>query len=428
MSRFAGLVREAAEEPLMYDIDRIREDFPILSRKVHCDKPLVYLDNAATSQKPRSVIDALSHYYEHYNANIHRGIHALSEQASDEFEDARKRVASFIGSGDPNEVIFVRNTTEALNLVAQAWGRANIRPGDEIVLSEMEHHSNLVPWQLLAQEKGANLKFFRIDDNGEIDPGQIEDLIGERVKVVSLTHMSNVLGTINPVELAAKRAHEVGALMVVDGAQSVPHLPVDVAELGCDFLAFSGHKMLGPMGVGVLWGRAELLEAMDPFLGGGSMIREVFLDRSTWNESPWKFEAGTPDVADVIALTAAVDYLESVGMDAIRRHEMEVASYAIRALTDLDGVRIYGPQDPYRRGGVVAFNYLDIHPHDIGTIVDREGVAIRAGHHCCQPLMRRLGVAATCRASFYLYNTESETDVLVDALKQARELFGSVAV
>ena len=412
----------------MYDIDRIREDFPILSRKVHCDKPLVYLDNAATSQKPRSVIDALSHYYEHYNANIHRGIHALSEQASDEFEDARERVASFIGSGDPNEVIFVRNTTEALNLVAQAWGRANIRPGDEIVLSEMEHHSNLVPWQLLAQEKGANLKFFRIDDNGEIDPGQIEDLIGERVKVVSLTHMSNVLGTINPVELAAKRAHEVGALMVVDGAQSVPHLPVDVAELGCDFLAFSGHKMLGPMGVGVLWGRAELLEAMDPFLGGGSMIREVFLDRSTWNELPWKFEAGTPDVADVIALTAAVDYLESVGMDAIRRHEMEVASYAVRTLTDLDGVRIYGPQDPSRRGGVVAFNYLDIHPHDIGTIVDREGVAIRAGHHCCQPLMRRLGVAATCRASFYLYNTESETDVLVDALKQARELFGSVAV
>ena len=412
----------------MYDIDRIREDFPILSRKVHCDKPLVYLDNAATSQKPRSVIDALSHYYEHYNANIHRGIHALSEQASDEFEDARERVASFIGSGDPNEVIFVRNTTEALNLVAQAWGRANIRPGDEIVLSEMEHHSNLVPWQLLAQEKGANLKFFRIDDNGEIDPGQIEDLIGERVKVVSLTHMSNVLGTINPVELAAKQAHEVGALMVVDGAQSVPHLPVDVAELGCDFLAFSGHKMLGPMGVGVLWGRAELLEAMGPFLGGGSMIREVFLDRSTWNDLPWKFEAGTPDVADVIALTAAVDYLESVGMDAIRRHEMDIASYAIRALTDLDGVRIYGPQDPSRRGGVVAFNYLDIHPHDIGTIVDREGVAIRAGHHCCQPLMRRLGVAATCRASFYLYNTESETDVLVDALKQARELFGSVAV
>ncbi len=412
----------------MYDIDRIREDFPILSRKVHCDKPLVYLDNAATSQKPRSVIDALSHYYEHYNANIHRGIHALSEQASDEFEDARERVASFIGSDDPNEVIFVRNTTEALNLVAQAWGRANIRPGDEIVLSEMEHHSNLVPWQLLAQEKGANLKFFRIDDNGEIDPGQIEDLIGERVKVVSLTHMSNVLGTINPVELAAKRAHEVGALMVVDGAQSVPHLPVDVAELGCDFLAFSGHKMLGPMGVGVLWGRAELLEAMDPFLGGGSMIREVFLDRSTWNELPWKFEAGTPDVADVIALTAAVDYLESVGMDAIRRHEMEVASYTVRALTDLDGVRIYGPQDPSRRGGVVAFNYLDIHPHDIGTIVDGEGVAIRAGHHCCQPLMRRLGVPATCRASFYLYNTESETDVLVDALKQARELFGSVAV
>ena len=346
----------------MYDIDRIREDFPILSRKVHCDKPLVYLDNAATSQKPRSVIDALSHYYEHYNANIHRGIHALSEQASDEFEDARERVASFIGSGDPNEVIFVRNTTEALNLVAQAWGRANIRPGDEIVLSEMEHHSNLVPWQLLAQEKGANLKFFRIDDNGEIDPGQIEDLIGERVKVVSLTHMSNVLGTINPVELAAKQAHEVGALMVVDGAQSVPHLPVDVAELGCDFLAFSGHKMLGPMGVGVLWGRAELLEAMGPFLGGGSMIREVFLDRSTWNELPWKFEAGTPDVADVIALTAAVDYLESVGMDAIRRHEMDIASYAIRALTDLDGVRIYGPQDPSRRGGVVAFNYLDIHP------------------------------------------------------------------
>ena len=412
----------------MYDADRVREDFPILSRRVHQDKPLVYLDNASTSQKPRRVIDALSHYYEHYNSNVHRGIHTLSEQASDEFEDARERIASFIGAGDPNEVIFVRNATEALNLVAQAWGRANVGSGDEIVLSEMEHHSNLVPWQLVAREKGADLKYFRVDDNGEIDPGQIDELIGERTKVVSLTHMSNVLGTINPVELVAKRAHDVGAVLVVDGAQSVPHLPVDVAELGCDFLAFSGHKMLGPMGAGVLWGRTELLEAMGPFLGGGSMIREVFLDHSTWNELPWKFEAGTPDVADVIGLAAAVDYLDSVGMDAIRQHEMEMASYAISALTDLDGVTVYGPRDPSHRGGVVAFNYLDIHPHDIGTIVDREGVAIRAGHHCCQPLMRRLGVAATCRASYYLYNTESETDVLVAALKQARELFGSVAV
>jgi cysteine desulfurase/selenocysteine lyase len=412
----------------MYDADRVREDFPILSRRVHQDKPLVYLDNASTSQKPRRVIDALSHYYEHYNSNVHRGIHTLSEQASDEFEDARERIASFIGAGDPNEVIFVRNATEALNLVAQAWGRANVGSGDEIVLSEMEHHSNLVPWQLVAREKGADLKYFRVDDNGEIDPGQIDELIGERTKVVSITHMSNVLGTINPVELVAKRAHDVGAVLVVDGAQSVPHLPVDVAELGCDFLAFSGHKMLGPMGAGVLWGRTELLEAMGPFLGGGSMIREVFLDHSTWNELPWKFEAGTPDVADVIGLAAAVDYLDSVGMDAIRQHEMEMASYAISALTDLDGVTVYGPRDPSHRGGVVAFNYLDIHPHDIGTIVDREGVAIRAGHHCCQPLMRRLGVAATCRASYYLYNTESETDVLVAALKQARELFGSVAV
>ena len=412
----------------MYDTDSIREDFPILSRRVHQDKPLVYLDNAASSQKPRRVIDALSHYYEHYNANVHRGIHVLSEQASDAFEEARRKIASFIGAGDPAEVIFVRNATEALNLVAQAWGRGNVGPGDEIVLSEMEHHSNLVPWQLVAQEKGAELKHFRIDDQGEIDPGQFDEMIGERTRVVSLTHMSNVLGTINPVESVAKRAHDVGAVMVVDGAQSVPHLPVDVSELGCDFLAFSGHKMLGPMGAGVLWGRSELLEAMGPFLGGGSMIREVFLDHSTWNELPWKFEAGTPDVADVIGLAAAVDYLESIGMDAIRQHEMEMASYAIGALTDLDGVTVYGPRDPSRRGGVVAFNYLDIHPHDIGTIVDREGVAIRAGHHCCQPLMRRLGVAATCRASYYLYNTESETDVLVAALKQAKELFGSVAV
>ena len=412
----------------MYDTDRIREDFPILSRRVHQDKPLVYLDNASTSQKPRSVIEALSHYYEHYNSNVHRGIHKLSEQASDEFEVARERIASFIGAGDPAEVIFVRNTTEALNLAAQAWGRDNVGPGDEIVLSEMEHHSNLVPWQLVAQEKGAKIKHFPIDDNGEIDPGQAQELVGERTKVVSLTHMSNVLGTINPVELVGKRARDVGALLVVDGAQSVPHLPVDVSELGCDFLAFSGHKMLGPMGAGVLWGRAELLEEMGPFLGGGSMIREVFLDHSTWNELPWKFEAGTPDVADVIGLAAAVDYLETVGMEAIRQHEMKIAAYAIGALSDLEGVTVYGPHDPSRRGGVVAFNYLDIHPHDIGTIVDREGVAIRAGHHCCQPLMRRLDVVATCRASFYLYNTESEVDVLVAALKQARELFGSVAV
>ncbi len=412
----------------MYDVKRIRADFPILTRKVHDGQPLVYLDNAATSQKPRQVIEALTHYYEHYNANIHRGIHRLSEEATDAYEAARQKIARFIGATNPAEVIFVRNTTEALNLVAHAWGRANVQAGDEIVLSEMEHHSNLVPWQMLAQEKGATLKFFRIDENGEIDPAQINSLITERVKLVSLTQMSNVLGTINPISQVARRAHEVGAVMVTDGAQSVPHLPVDVKELDCDFLAFSGHKMLGPTGVGVLWGRYELLSAMRPFLGGGDMIREVHLDYSTWNELPWKFEAGTPNIADVIAFGAAIDYLESTGMYAIRQHEVHMAAYALNTLADLEGAVVYGPKDPTRRGGVVSFNYLDIHPHDIGTVADRYGVAIRAGHHCCQPLMRRLGVAATCRASFYLYNTEPEVDVLVSALKQARELFSGVRV
>ena len=388
----------------------------------------MYLDNAATSQKPRPVIEALVEYYETYNANIHRGIHVLAEEATERYEGARRKVARFIRAPDPREVIFTRNTTEGLNLVAYTWGRANIGEGDEIVLSEMEHHSNIVPWQLLAAEKGAVLRFAEPRDDGTLDLEQVRGLIGPRTKLVTLVHMSNVLGTINPVAEIARMAHEVGALMLVDGAQSVPHMPVDVQALGCDFLAFSSHKMLGPTGVGVLWGRRDLLEAMPPFMGGGDMIAEVQREFSTWNELPWKFEAGTPNIADVIAFGAAIDYLEGVGMQAIREHERELVAYALEALGGQADVAIYGPRDPARRGGVVAFNLGDLHPHDLSAVLDYEGIAIRAGHHCCQILNRKLGLAASARASFYLYNTEAEVDALVGALDRAREVFGSVSL
>lgn len=408
----------------MYDTKEIRKDFPILSREVN-GKPLVYLDNAATSQKPRRVLDKLTEYYELHNANPHRGVHRLAEEATMMFEEAREKVADFIGADDSRSVIFTRGTTESINLVAYAWGRRNLREGDEVVLTESEHHSNLVPWQLAARDTGAKLRFIPIRDDGTLDMDEAEKLIGDRTKIVSAIHASNVLGTVNPVEKLAEVAHANNALMLVDGAQSGPHLPVDVASLGCDFFAASGHKMLGPTGVGFLWGRPEILDSMEPFLGGGDMIREVKLESSTWNDLPHKFEAGTMNVAQVVGLGAAVDYLTELGMDNVREHERKLGEYAYRRFSEMDDATVYGPEKD--RTGVVSFSLPDIHPHDISQLLDEEGVAIRSGHHCCQPLMRRLGVAATARASFYLYNTEEEVDVFIEAINKAREFFGAFA-
>ncbi len=406
------------------DVERIRRDFPILARKVH-GRPLVYLDNAATTQKPRQVIDALVGYYEGYNANIHRGLHTLAEEATTAYEDARAKAARFIGAPSAEEIVFTRNTTESINLVANAWGRANLKPGDEIVITAMEHHSDIIPWQLVARATGASIKVIPIDDEGELDWGATERLIGPRTRVVAAAHMSNVLGTINDVRRLVELAQESAAITVIDGAQSVPHMPVSVAELGCDFLAFSSHKMLGPTGVGVLYGRRDLLETMDPFLGGGEMIRRVQYETATYNDPPWKFEAGTPNIADVIAFGAAIDYLQALGMEHVRTHEIELTSYALQQLSELEGITIYGPRDATRRGGVVAFNYGEIHPHDLGQILDGYGIAIRAGHHCAQPLMRRLDVVATARASFYVYNTREEIDALAEGIKASQAVFGN---
>ncbi|MGH3090063.1 MAG: cysteine desulfurase [Rubrobacteraceae bacterium] len=408
----------------MYDAAEIRNEFPILSREVN-GKPLAYLDNAATSQKPKRVLDALNNYYERHNANPHRGVHRLAEEATMMYEASREKVAKFIGAGDSRSVIFTRGTTESINLVAYAWGRRNLREGDEVVLTESEHHSNLVPWQLAARDTGAKLRFIPITDDGTLDMDEAERVISPKTKLVSCIHASNVLGTVNPVERLAEMAHEHDALMLVDGAQSGPHLPVDVEALGCDFFAASGHKMLGPTGVGFLWGRPEVLDSMEPFLGGGEMIREVKLETSTWNELPHKFEAGTMNVAQVVGLGAAVDYLNDLGMENVREHEKKLGEYAYRRLTEMEGVTVYGPSE--NRTGVVSFSLPDVHPHDISQLLDEEGVAIRSGHHCCQPLMRRLGVAATARASFYLYNTEEEVDALMDAIQKTREFFGAFA-
>ncbi|MBI1952632.1 MAG: cysteine desulfurase [Candidatus Omnitrophica bacterium] len=409
------------------NVERIRRDFPILSRTVH-GKPLVYLDNAATSQKPRQVIDALSAYYSRFNANIHRGIHALAEEATAAYEAVRERTARFIRAPSPRAVVFTRNATEAINLFANGWGRSRLGPGDEILLSEMEHHSNLVPWQLLAKATGSSLAFIPITDDGRLQLDRLDALLTPRTKLVAVTHMSNVLGTINPVAQLAERAHRQGALVLLDAAQSAPHLPLDVQQLGCDALAFSSHKMLGPTGVGVLYAREELLEAMEPFLGGGEMISDVQLTSATWNEIPWKFEAGTPNIAGVIAFGEALAYLERVGMAQVRAHERELTAYAFTRLRELDGVTLYGPPgDAEDRGGAVSFNLEGLHPHDVGTVLDAEGVAIRAGHHCAKPLMRRLGVPATARASFYLYNTREEVDRLLDALHAVQAFFGRPA-
>jgi cysteine desulfurase/selenocysteine lyase len=408
----------------VYDVEEIRHDFPILEREVN-GKRLIYLDNAATSQKPRQVIQALTGYYERHNANIHRGVHRLAEEATAAYEEARQKVGCFIGAPDTRALIFTRGTTESINLVAHAWGRKFLREGDEVVLTEAEHHSNLVPWQLAAQATGAKLRFIPIQDDGTLDLEEAERLIGPKTGLVGCIHASNVVATINPVEKLAELAHENHALMLVDGAQSAPHLPVDVEALGCDFFACSGHKMLGPTGVGVLWGRPEILEEMDPFMGGGEMIREVHLDHSTWNDLPYKFEAGTMNIAQAVGLGAAVDYLDELGMENVREHERWLGEYAHRRLSEIEGITVYGPEKD--RTGLVSFSLPDVHPHDLSQLLDEEGVAIRSGHHCAQPLMRRLGVAATARASFYLYNTDEEVDALVEALVGAREFFGAFA-
>lgn len=401
----------------------IRRDFPILKRKVH-EKPLVYFDNAATSQKPRVVLDALQDYYTRYNANVHRGIHTLSEEATNAYENARVKVANFINAPDPHTLIFTARTTEGVNLVAHAWGRKHLHAGDEILLSVMEHHSNLVPWQILAQQVGAKLRFLGINEDGSLKLEDMDRLLTNRTKLVALTHMSNVLGTVNPIAEITRTAHEAGAVMFVDGAQSVPHMPVDVQALGCDFLAFSGHKMCGPTGIGGLYGRREVLETMDPFMSGGSMISEVQLEYSSWAEIPEKFEAGTPNIAHAIAFGVTVDYLSSVGMDKIRAHEEAYTWHMIDRMREIDGLTVYGTAPG--RGGAVSFNLDDIHPSDLSTVLDREGIAIRAGHHCAQPLMRALGTKymATARASIYMYNTLDEIDKLIEAIHKARRLFG----
>ncbi len=415
--------RLAAPTGIQQVFARIREDFPILKRSVH-GSPLVYLDSAATSQKPVSVIETISDYYRLINANVHRGVYALSVQATDKYEGARAKVARFINAADTAEIIFTRNTTESINLLAQSWGMENLKTGDEILLTEMEHHSNLVPWFLLAQRTGAVVRHLPIRDDGTLDMERWGERFTERTRIVSVTHVSNVLGTINPVEEIVARAHRHGALVAVDSAQGVPHLKVDVQALGADFVAFSAHKMLGPTGVGVLWGRRELLERMPPVLGGGDMIRTVSLTDATWNDLPWKFEAGTPNIADVVGFGAAIDYLEAAGMDRIRRHEVELTTYALERMREIDDLELYGPEDPEGRAGVISFNHRSIHPHDLGTYLDRRGVAIRAGHHCAQPLMERLGQNATARASFYLYNNHADIDALVDGLREAGRFFG----
>jgi cysteine desulfurase/selenocysteine lyase len=401
---------------------KIREDFPILKRRVN-GKPLVYFDNAATSQKPKIVIEAVNRYYMEYNANIHRGIHKLAEEATLAHEEAREKVAKFINANRTEEIIFVRNATEAINLVAYTWGRANIGSGDKIVLTIMEHHSNIVPWQLLAQEKNAKIEFAKIDEEGSLRLDEIREMIDDKTKLVCVTHASNVLGTINPVGEIARVAHRHGALVLVDAAQSVPHMRVDAKEMDCDFMAFSGHKMLGPTGIGVLYGKSRHLESMPPFLGGGEMIREVHTSGATWKDLPYKYEAGTANIAGAIGLGTAVDYLNKIGMDNVHEHEKEITSYALSRMDQVKGLTIYGGRDVKQKVGVISFNLGDIHAHDLASILDEEGVAIRSGHHCAQPLMEFLDIPAAARASFYIYNTKEEVDTLINVLEKARKLF-----
>ncbi|GAB4422426.1 MAG: cysteine desulfurase [Anaerolineae bacterium] len=407
----------------MFDVQRIRQDFPILQQQVN-GKPLVYLDSTASSQKPLSVIEAMNTYYREYNANVHRGIYQISEKASEAYETARKKVGRFINARSWREVIFTRNATESINLVAYSWGLNNIKAGDIILTSEMEHHANLVPWQQLTARTGATVKYIPVDEHGYLDMATFDAWLTPQVKLVSITQMSNVLGTVTPVGEIAQKAHAVGALVLLDGAQAAPHMPTDVQAFECDFLAFSGHKMLGPTGIGVLWGRKEILADMPPFMTGGDMIKKVTFEGSTWNELPWKFEAGTPAIAEAVGLGAAVDYLNELGMRNVRRHEIELTTYAFHRLSQVEGIRIYGPHDPTARGGAVAFTLGDIHPHDIAAVLDSEGICVRAGHHCAMPLHDKLGLQATARASFYVYNLPEEVDRLAEGLDKARELLG----
>ena len=407
-----------------FDVATVKKDFPVLDQTVN-DKPLVFLDSAASSQRPRQVIDAMSEYYEQHHANVHRSVYRLAEEATAMYEGARRTVARFINAGSTKQVLFGKNVTEQLNLVAHSWGRANLVQGDVIVLTEMEHHANFVPWLMLAEEKGLQLRHLRVDDNGLLDLSELDTVL-DGAKLLAFTAVSNVLGTINPVQQLTAAARKAGAVSVVDFAQWTPHMPTDVQATGADFVAFTGHKMLGPTGIGVLWGRLDLLEAMPPFLGGGDMILDVQLDSFTPNELPWKFEAGTPPIAEVVGLGAAVDYLEGLGLAAIRQHEVDVTAYALDALrSELgDAITIFGPSDATQRGGVISFTLDGVHPHDVGQVLSEDGVCVRASHHCAKPLHRKLGVPATARASFYVYNDTSDADALVVALKKARAFFG----
>lgn len=406
------------------DVAAIRRRFPILTRTVRDGQRLVYLDSAASSQKPQSVIDAMARYYESTHANVHRGVYAIAEEATNLFEAARAKTARFIGAPGPEGVVFTKNVTEAINLVAVSWGGTNLREGDAVLLTEMEHHANLVPWLMLQEQKGIELRYLPVAPDHTLDLTDLDRLV-DGVKLVSVTAMSNVLGTLTPVTRLVEAAHAAGALVLVDGAQYTPHLRTDVTALGCDFYGFTAHKMLGPTGIGVLWARPELLEAMPAFLGGGEMIRDVRLDGWTPNDIPWKFEAGTPPIAEAIGLAAAIDMLEELGMDAVREHEVALTGYALRTLTDRlgDDITLYGPSDPGERGGVVSFSLRDVHPHDVSQVLDERGVCVRAGHHCAKPLMRRLGVGATARASFYVYNDTDDIDALADALVTTRDFF-----
>ena len=404
----------------MFDVERIRAEFPILAQEVN-GRPLVYLDNGATSQKPRRVIDAVRAYYESDNANVHRGLHALSERATNSYEGARDAVKTFLNAADRREIVFVRGATEGLNLIAQSWARPRLEPGDEIVVTTMEHHSNIVPWQLVCRQTGARLRVAPIHDSGELDMEAFANLVNERTRIVAVAHVSNALGTVNPARRIVETAHAAGAIAVLDGAQAAAHGPVDVQALGCDFYVLSSHKCYGPTGMGVLYGRAELLEAAEPYQGGGDMIRTVSFEESTWNELPYKFEAGTPNIAGAIGLGAAIGFMTELGMEAIAAHEREVLTYATERLGELDGIRIIGTAP--EKAGILSFVVEGVHPHDVGTIVDQHGVAIRAGHHCAMPLMRRYGVPATSRASLALYNTRSDVDALVEGLRRVKEIF-----
>ena len=418
----------AATRPGLLDTDRIRADFPILERRLEGGRPLVYLDSANTSQKPRAVIDAMAQHYARSNANVARAVHQLGAESTAAFEDARDKVAAFIGAPSRDEIVFTKNASEALNLVANtlAWGRGRYRvgAGDEVLITEMEHHSNIVPWQLLTERTGATLRWFGITDDGRLDLSRIDDLVTERTKVVSLVWVSNMLGTVNPVAEIARRAHEVGALVVVDASQAVPQLPVDVSTLGADLVAFTGHKMVGPTGIGVLWGRREVLEDLPPFLGGGEMISKVTMERSTYADLPHKFEAGTPPIVQAVGLGAAVDYLSAIGMDNVAAHEQAVTAYALDRLRDIDGLTVLGPTAAVDRGGAISFQLAGVHPHDVSQVLDSLGIAVRAGHHCARPAHARFGVQSSSRASFYLYTTPAEVDALVDGLEHTRRFFG----